>query len=148
MYSKFAKLRNRSASWTCSWGFIQPDMNVITEVHVDSFLLVISTAFLNSIVMFCGKKALGDFLHDILPLLQKSSKTCFSSWYIFCDPAWNFVTFFWVCSIFYKLCYIWSLYFLRIFKFLSQPKRACSVYGMFFCLSLVSPVCAVYNLLP
>lgn len=34
-------------------------MNVITEVHVDSFLLVISTASLNSIVMFCGRKPLG-----------------------------------------------------------------------------------------
>jgi len=34
-------------------------VNVITEVHVDSFLLVISTASLNSIVRFCGRKPLG-----------------------------------------------------------------------------------------
>lgn len=34
-------------------------MNVITEVHVDSFLLVISTASVNSFIMFCGRKPLG-----------------------------------------------------------------------------------------
>ena len=145
MYSKFAKLRNRSASWYCSWGFSQPDVNVITEVHVDSFLLVISTACLNSIVMFCGRKPVGTSYMTVFHCCRSLAKTCSSLWFIFCDTAWNFVMFFWVCSVFYKLCYIWSLYFLRISKFLSQSKRAFSVYG---CFCLVLPVCTVYNSLP
>ena len=41
------------------WRVQSPDVCVITEVHVESFLLIISTASLNSTIMFCGRKSLG-----------------------------------------------------------------------------------------
>jgi hypothetical protein len=145
MYSKFAKLRNRSASWTRSWGFSQPDVNVITEVHVDNFLLVISTASLNSIVMFCGRKPLGTsymtFFHCCrsLPKLVLLGGLYFVIQHGILSCSFEFV----LCSINYVISGI------CIFsEFLSQSKRACYVYGMFFCQSLVLPVRTVYKSLP
>jgi hypothetical protein len=77
-------------------------------------------------------------------LLQNSSKTCFSSWFIFCDPAWAFE------FILYFINYVISGVFIfsEFLNFCPSPRGHVLFVECFSCLSLVSPDRTVYISLP
>jgi hypothetical protein len=106
-------------------------VNVITEVHVDIFLLVIPTASLNSIVMFCGRKPLGTSYVTFFHCCRSLPKHVF-----LCGVHFVIQHGILSCSFEFVLYFInFVISGVSIFS-----EEGSSVYGMFFCLSLVSLV--------